>query len=183
MYFRYCGIFQTGGYVVEEVLLPFLLKSCVGCNPVEHRPGVHKILDMMWVCMEVSWVWACSTSFLIFAKTSIYLSPSPPLQCCLVSTKCSYMITGLTWSFVSFGFKEFELVPSLSHLLNALIKYYWFQPVTMDFRQQVKPVIRSFPLICCHSQCAFVRRVVSINNMATFSYSWARLRHKSSYFL
>ena len=62
-------------------------------------------------------------------------------------------------------------MPSLSHLLNALIKYYWFQPVTMDFRQQVKPVIRSFPLICCHSQCTFVRRVVSINNMATFSYS------------
>ena len=40
--------------MVEEVLLPFLLKSCVGCNPVEHRPGVHKILDMIWVCMEVS---------------------------------------------------------------------------------------------------------------------------------
>ncbi|XP_058956271.2 E3 ubiquitin-protein ligase RNF123 [Pocillopora verrucosa] len=82
--FEKLGPLLTGGYVVEEVLLPFLLKSCVGCNPVEHRPGVHKILDMMWVCME-----------------------------------------------------EFELVPSLSHLLNALIKYYWFQPVTMDFRQQV----------------------------------------------
>ncbi|RMX52910.1 hypothetical protein pdam_00010966 [Pocillopora damicornis] len=81
--FEKLGPLLTGGYVVEEVLLPFLLKSCVGCNPVEHRLGVHKILDMMWVCME-----------------------------------------------------EFELVPSLSHLLNALIKYYWFQPVTMDFRRQ-----------------------------------------------
>ena len=40
--------------MVEEVLLPFLLKSCSGSNPLDHQPGVHKMLDLMWVCMEVS---------------------------------------------------------------------------------------------------------------------------------
>ena len=40
--------------MVEEVLLPFLLKSCSGSNPLEHQPGVHKVMDLMWVCMEVS---------------------------------------------------------------------------------------------------------------------------------
>ena len=39
--------------MVEEVLLPFLLKSCSGSNPLDHQPGVHKMLDLMWVCMEV----------------------------------------------------------------------------------------------------------------------------------
>ena len=43
--------------MVEEVLLPFLLKSCSGSNPLEHQPGVHKLLDLMWVCMEV---WLCN---------------------------------------------------------------------------------------------------------------------------
>ena len=46
--------FKTGGYVVEEVLLPFLLKSCSETSPLEHQPGVQKVLDLMWVCMEVS---------------------------------------------------------------------------------------------------------------------------------
>ena len=46
--------FKTGGYVVEEVLLPFLLKSCSETSPLEHQPGVEKVLDLMWVCMEVS---------------------------------------------------------------------------------------------------------------------------------
>ena len=40
--------------MVEEVLLPFLLKSCSGSSPLDHQPGVHKILDLMWVCMEVN---------------------------------------------------------------------------------------------------------------------------------
>ena len=40
--------------MVEEVLLPFLLKSCSSSNPLEHQPGVQKVLDLMWVCMEVS---------------------------------------------------------------------------------------------------------------------------------
>lgn len=83
--FEKLGPLLTGGYVVEEVLLPFLLKSCSGSNPLDHQPGVHKILDLMWVCME-----------------------------------------------------EFEIEPCLSHLLNALIKFYWFQPVTLDFRSQVR---------------------------------------------
>ena len=43
--------------MVEEALLPFLLKSCSGSNPLEHQPGVHKVLDLMWVCMEV---WLCN---------------------------------------------------------------------------------------------------------------------------
>lgn len=82
--FEKLGPLLTSGYVGEEVLLPFLLKSCSSNNPLEHQPGVHKVLDLMWVCME-----------------------------------------------------DFELEPCLCHLLNALIKCYWFQPVTMDFRSQV----------------------------------------------
>ena len=40
--------------MVEEVLLPFLLKSCSETSPLEHQPGVEKLLDLMWACMEVS---------------------------------------------------------------------------------------------------------------------------------
>ncbi|KAK2550933.1 E3 ubiquitin-protein ligase RNF123 [Acropora cervicornis] len=74
---------ETSGYLGEEVLLPFLLRSCSSSSPLEHQPGVHKVLDLMWVCME-----------------------------------------------------DFELEPCLSHLLNSLVKCYWFQPVSMDFTSQ-----------------------------------------------
>ena len=58
VYFHEAVIFhsdsQTKGYAVENVLLPFLLKSCSGGNPLSEQPGVQKMLDLMWVCMEVS---------------------------------------------------------------------------------------------------------------------------------
>ncbi|XP_015778182.1 PREDICTED: E3 ubiquitin-protein ligase RNF123-like [Acropora digitifera] len=82
--FEKLGPLLTSGYLGEEVLLPFLLRSCSSSSPLEHQPGVHKVLDLMWVCME-----------------------------------------------------DFELEPCLSHLLNSLVKCYWFQPVSMDFTSQV----------------------------------------------
>ena len=44
---------QTKSYIVEAALIPFLLKSCSDtANPCEIHPGVMKMLDLMWACME-----------------------------------------------------------------------------------------------------------------------------------
>ncbi|XP_031562489.1 E3 ubiquitin-protein ligase RNF123-like isoform X2 [Actinia tenebrosa] len=81
--FEKLGPLLTKGFVVEKVLLPFLLKSCSGGNPLAEQTGVYRMLDLMWACME-----------------------------------------------------DFELEPCLENLLFALIKAYWYQPVTLDFKQQ-----------------------------------------------
>ncbi|XP_048584294.1 E3 ubiquitin-protein ligase RNF123 isoform X2 [Nematostella vectensis] len=81
--FEKLGPLLTKGYVVEKVLLPYLLRSCSDCEPLADQPGVTNTLDLMWACME-----------------------------------------------------DFELEPCLEHLLFALIKAYWYQPVTMDFKTQ-----------------------------------------------
>ncbi|EDO45063.1 predicted protein, partial [Nematostella vectensis] len=81
--FEKLGPLLTKGYVVEKVLLPYLLRSCSDCEPLADQPGVSNTLDLMWTCME-----------------------------------------------------DFELEPCLEHLLFALIKAYWYQPVTMDFKTQ-----------------------------------------------
>ncbi|KXJ20214.1 E3 ubiquitin-protein ligase RNF123 [Exaiptasia diaphana] len=81
--FEKLGPLLTKGYAVEKVLLPFLLKSCSGGNPLSDQPGVKKMLDLMWACME-----------------------------------------------------DFELQPCMEQLLFALIKAYWYQPVTLDFKHQ-----------------------------------------------
>lgn len=67
-------------------------------------------------------------------------------------------------------------MPSLSHLLNALIKYYWFQPVTMDFRQQVLSLLYNhllwFEVICCTLSYGAWFQLINFarrHNMATFS--------------
>ena len=59
---------------MEEVLLPFLLKSCSASNPLEHQPGVQKVLDLVWVCMEVSY------SSLILCTKSSYFTFGPRKQ-------------------------------------------------------------------------------------------------------
>lgn len=76
-----CPCVQCKVYLVEDVLMNFLLGILEGGGSVDEHPLIQQLLDLFWLLMEVNVMHSLTLSVYVRASSGFDFLPWPHLVC------------------------------------------------------------------------------------------------------
>lgn len=139
-------ILQCKVYLVEDVLMNFLLGILEGGGSVDEHPLIQQLLELFWLLMEVTSLCSICTgrlggvgvSYRPYSSTVICIKTSRGEIHANHSYSFSFMFAFCVFFASSFLRQDFEVNECLKQLMMSLLRAYRFSPIIPDLGFQVR---------------------------------------------